>query len=469
MTLLGGLVEINPRERPSAPAQTFIAVADIDVELAVAHPREAAGDASSHQVARPGDILFARISPSMENGKVAIVPDLPTGEALVSNELVVLRPKPGVDPRLVWAFLRQRRVRNALKRFLVGSTGRQRLRSEALEKLEISVPAERDWDSRVAALEHLDQARRLRRTWIGRVRSLPGLAATTIAAGAPSDPLGSLDLDLRTGTSEPSDPEGRPMHVLGPANLIEGRVDRTAARSISPLPGRSVDQLRRGDLLFVRTSFRRGRVGRCAIYEEEGGSATYSASLLRLRSPEHDPWFLWAWFQSATAKAELAKAGHRGSSRYRLSVSGMGRVAVPRLPRSGEARIGDVARSARRLTTAGEAQAALLEHLVQALLAATFHDSAIDQVPDIEPRIAAVVDFLPHVFEVASRRQQELWRRVSELDDRFGLPDLARGEADHARVQHCLAIFEQLGLVVRESAEESYRWRQPDLELEVLD
>jgi len=47
---------------------------------------------------QPGDVIFAKITPCMENGKCAVVPPIPSGIGFGSTEFHVLRPKAGVDP-----------------------------------------------------------------------------------------------------------------------------------------------------------------------------------------------------------------------------------------------------------------------------------------------------------------------------------------------------------------------------------
>src|SRR5690606_38553705 len=54
-----------------------------------------------------GDILFAKITPSMENGKAAIASDLVNGIGFGSTEFHVLRPGPLVLPEWIFALIRR--------------------------------------------------------------------------------------------------------------------------------------------------------------------------------------------------------------------------------------------------------------------------------------------------------------------------------------------------------------------------
>jgi type I restriction enzyme S subunit len=54
---------------------------------------------------RENDVLFAKITPSMENGKAAIATDLENGLGFGSTEFHVLRPTDHLSPDyLLWLF-----------------------------------------------------------------------------------------------------------------------------------------------------------------------------------------------------------------------------------------------------------------------------------------------------------------------------------------------------------------------------
>jgi len=467
MTRFGELVEINPAAARSDKPYSFIAIGDIDVERGVAEVSrltERGGGDLPFRAARPGDVIFARISPSLENGKVAIVPELETEEALVSPDLMVLRPRADVDPRLVWAFLRQDHVRSALAELTLGSSRRRRLRTESLESFELRLPHKQAWSTKARVLGHLDEARRLRRLFGERIGALPAAAASTVAAGAPLTSL-RTGVEVRPGTADVSATSGY-VRVLRAANVVKGRIDPGGMRFQAD--SEEAELLQEGDLLVVRNTSNPDRIGRCAVYEDERQPTAFASSLLMVRSTHFDPNFLWAWLRGSEAREEIARASWQQPTRHRLSLEAMADLPVPRVGKEEETWVAELARLARRLTAASERQIAVLERAVQAHLAETFGRARPLPADAEETRPAPSETLLPHVFAAASERQSQLWRKVSELTGGFGLVDLAREETEHAWVQHCLAIFEQLGLVVREAGDESYRWRHPDSELEVL-
>jgi type I restriction enzyme S subunit len=54
-----------------------------------------------------GDVLFAKITPCMQNGKHAIAQGLIGGVGFASTDFHVIRPGADLDPRWIHAFLRQ--------------------------------------------------------------------------------------------------------------------------------------------------------------------------------------------------------------------------------------------------------------------------------------------------------------------------------------------------------------------------
>ncbi len=61
-----------------------------------------------------GDVLFAKITPCMENGKGAVATGLKNGLGCGTTELHVIRPRGGIDPHYVYRFLQQESVSPAV-------------------------------------------------------------------------------------------------------------------------------------------------------------------------------------------------------------------------------------------------------------------------------------------------------------------------------------------------------------------
>jgi len=86
------------------------------------------------------DVLFAKITPCMENGKSAIAKNLKNGIGFGSTEFHVLRTKGGIMSELIHYHLRQKSFRNEAKNKMTGSAGQKRVPKDFLEKAKIIVP-----------------------------------------------------------------------------------------------------------------------------------------------------------------------------------------------------------------------------------------------------------------------------------------------------------------------------------------
>lgn len=89
-----------------------------------------------------GDLLWAKITPCMENGKSAIAKGLTNGYGCGSTEFHVIRPK---NSRLLVEYihilLHMKIVRQTAKLYFGGSAGQQRVASDFLESFNVPLPS----------------------------------------------------------------------------------------------------------------------------------------------------------------------------------------------------------------------------------------------------------------------------------------------------------------------------------------
>jgi type I restriction enzyme S subunit len=97
-------------------------------------------DVKSFTYCEAGDILLAKITPSLENGKQGIVPlDVPNGIALATTEVFPIRCK-NIDRFFLFYVLKFSKFRDKIISSMIGTTGRQRATRDSVEKLEIPLP-----------------------------------------------------------------------------------------------------------------------------------------------------------------------------------------------------------------------------------------------------------------------------------------------------------------------------------------
>jgi type I restriction enzyme S subunit len=88
-----------------------------------------------------GDIVWAKITPCMQNGKSAVITGLENGLGFGSTEFHVLRPRSKeVLAEYVWYFLSFREFLEVAKTSFTGSAGQQRVPQEFLKELPFPLP-----------------------------------------------------------------------------------------------------------------------------------------------------------------------------------------------------------------------------------------------------------------------------------------------------------------------------------------
>jgi type I restriction enzyme, S subunit len=104
---------------------------------------------------RDGDVIMAKITPCMENGKAAIARCLTSGLGFGSTEFHVLRPMERVLAEYVYYFIRQESFRQAAEMEMTGSVGQKRVPADFIENAEIPLPPLAEQKRIVEAIERL--------------------------------------------------------------------------------------------------------------------------------------------------------------------------------------------------------------------------------------------------------------------------------------------------------------------------
>lgn len=90
---------------------------------------------------RNNDTIMARITPCLENGKTAKVNILEDDEiGFGSTEFIVFRAKEETDPDFLYYLVISPAVREPAIKSIVGSSGRQRVQTDVVQKLMVRVP-----------------------------------------------------------------------------------------------------------------------------------------------------------------------------------------------------------------------------------------------------------------------------------------------------------------------------------------
>jgi type I restriction enzyme, S subunit len=143
---IGELCDINPKHRADYAdtlAVSFVPMAAVDEatgQIVGATDRPYGEVRKGYTHFAEGDVLWAKITPCMENGKSAVARGLTNGIGCGTTEFVVLRSRGAVLPEYLHRFMRQMRYRRAARRTMQSGVGQARVPKEFIESTLLPVP-----------------------------------------------------------------------------------------------------------------------------------------------------------------------------------------------------------------------------------------------------------------------------------------------------------------------------------------
>jgi len=158
---LGDFAWVNPRnafELKEEDDVTFIPMESIDNKSGLVvspYIKKYKQVKSSFTRFKNGDVIWAKITPCMQNGKSAVLSDLVNGLGFGSTEFHVIRSKNKsiLRSEYIHLLLRIPQIRKAAIRYFVGSAGQQRVPKEFLEKLHIPIMLIDDQNKLISLVE----------------------------------------------------------------------------------------------------------------------------------------------------------------------------------------------------------------------------------------------------------------------------------------------------------------------------
>lgn len=140
-------------------------------------------EVSSCTYCEAGDVLVPKITPSLENGKQGIVPvHVPNGFALATTEVFPIICL-GLDSVFLFYLLKHPKFRKPLEHSMIGTTGRQRVQKDALEKLKIPVPTVSEQRKIAEILSTTDMKLELQRKFKKRLERIKRGLMTELLTG----------------------------------------------------------------------------------------------------------------------------------------------------------------------------------------------------------------------------------------------------------------------------------------------
>lgn len=145
---IGQACELNPRRdslngHEANTSVTFVPMPAVDATSgAISSPqvRPLSVVRKGYTAFKQGDVIMAKITPCMENGKAAIVRELENGLGFGSTEFHVLRPNGVATAEYLYHYIRQQSFRRAAEAEMTGSVGQRRVPADFLRDAPIPIP-----------------------------------------------------------------------------------------------------------------------------------------------------------------------------------------------------------------------------------------------------------------------------------------------------------------------------------------
>lgn len=314
------------------------------------------------------DVLFAKITPCMENGKGARVTNLPSGCGFGSTEFHVLRARPDHDSEYIYQLMQWTKTRLKAETFMSGSAGQQRVLSDFFFRFRVFSPSKRAQKKIARILQTVDRAiehtealiDKYQQIKAGLMRDLftrgigpdgqlrppreqaPHLYQQTSIGWIPKEwePLKLKAILHRSGGYLQTGPFGSQLHsheytdegipVVMPQDINNGKIDEVQIARITEGRAQSLakHRLKIGDIIIAR----RGELSRAAAISEmeQGWVCGTGCFLLRLGGSNLDARFFSMVYRNVMVQRQVDGLAV-GSTMPSLNNEIMGKLVFPYL------------------------------------------------------------------------------------------------------------------------------------------
>ena len=350
---LAEVCEINPRlpkegRPPPEGAVSFVpmaAVNEVDGAITAAQIRPYAAVCKGFTPFREGDVLFAKITPCMENGKVALAKNLVGGLGFGSTEFHVLRASSRVLPEWLRYYVWQPSFREQAKRRMAGAVGQQRVPAEFLAQACLPVPPISEQRRLVDLLSRAEGIVRLRRDARKKAAELIPALYLNMFGDPAKNPKGWPDCNQGELLAEPptlgkmAKPSSKAADWLDlrVANIQEGRLALEDKKWLD-LPDSHVNRfaLRDGDIVLARAIGSRDHLGKAVVVYPGESRWTFDSHLMRIRLDKTRllPEMLKGFLESSGGREAFLKHTRRSAVQFNINGKELRLIAMPLTPLS---------------------------------------------------------------------------------------------------------------------------------------
>jgi type I restriction enzyme S subunit len=288
-----------------------------------------------------GDVLVAKITPCMENGKAAYVSTLPAGVGFGSTEFHVLRPTEDVDGRYLFYMVWNPLFREEASRNMTGSAGQKRVPASFFERFEIPLPSLSQQRRIADILDKADGIRRSRREARNTTSEMSMSAFRETFRDYLTPDAAELILsdvaEVVSGVAKGRKLDGaetREVPYLRVANVQSGYLDLSEIKTI-PAKESEVRELalQRGDVVMTEGGDH-DKLGRGALWEHDVADCIHQNHVFRVRTNRKKlfPTFFVHYLQTQLAKNYFLRCAKKTTNLASINMTQLRALPVSQPP-----------------------------------------------------------------------------------------------------------------------------------------
>ncbi len=371
---------------------------------------------------RDGDILFAKVTPCMENGKITIAHGLKSGIGFGSTEFHVIRLSEEQSSQFFFFYFLQQKFRQEAKRAMTGAVGLLRVPTDYMRKVPISLPPLPEQHRIAAKIEELftglnagidalhktqSQLKRYRQSVLKAAFEGKLTEAWRTEHQGEIEPTALIASDLPNGWTwttleevselnpridKQSIDDDLEVTFLPMKNVEElsGKIDLSETKRFSELKKKSYTPFRDGDILFAKVTpcMENGKIAIAHDLTNGIGFGSTEFHVIRLPDGQSKQFFFF-YFLQQKFRQEAKRAMTSGVGLLRVPTDYMRKVPIPLPPLLEQQAIVSEVESRLSVTDDVEktvtAELKRAEQLRQSILKKAFSGELVPQNPKDEP------------------------------------------------------------------------------------
>lgn len=281
-----------------------------------------------------GDILIAKITPCMENGKCALAKGLSNRIGMGSSEFHVIRADQGkVLPDFLFGFLNRSEIRKCAEKNMTGSSGHRRVPESFYADLRIPVPPFKVQIQICDGLIEVDNYVQSAQNDISSaLHSIEQLVDSIYTSNASRIEVDKLSTDIQYGLNEKMNEAGIGYKIFRMNEIVQGRMVDNGAMKCADISAEEFAKYRlnKGDLLFIRSNGSLEHIGKVGLFDLDGDYC-YASYLVRI-VPDLSkalPRYLACIMNSPTFRKGMVSLAVKSGGTNNINATKMKNIKVP--------------------------------------------------------------------------------------------------------------------------------------------